>query len=108
MKQNYIIPDYTWSYKKDSVPLSVKVEHVLKYGELYEINDMIESYGHNYCKKIWIDKIISDKRFYRLNYFLARFIFNISTNKEEIFEFIRSNKKDRFNLNRTDSLKSEN
>lgn len=89
--------DYTWSYKKDSVPLSVKVEYLMKYGDLDEITDAINDLGTDYCKEIWIHKIIPDTRFNRLSYFLGRFIFNISTDKSEILKFIREHQKPRFN-----------
>jgi hypothetical protein len=89
--------NYTWSYKKENVPLSIKVEYLIKYGDLDEIRDAINDLGADYCKKIWIQKIIPDKRFNRLSYFLARFIFNISTNKSEILKFIREHQKPRFN-----------
>jgi len=88
--------DYTWSYKKEDVPLSVKIEHLIKYGDLDEINSAIKEVGLNYCKEIWIGKIIPDQRFNRLNYFLARFVFNISTDKEEILNFLKQYRKNRF------------
>jgi len=84
-----MIKDYTWSYKKESVSLSVKIEHLLKYGDLDEIKNAIKEIGFGYCKEIWIDKIIPDQRFKRLNYFLARFVFNISSDREEILNFLK-------------------
>jgi hypothetical protein len=91
-----MIKDYTWSYKKETVPLPVKIEYLFKYGDLDEINDAIKEVGLDYCKEIWIDKIIPDLRFNRLSYFLARFIFNISTNRKEILEFLKQHQRKRF------------
>lgn len=91
-----MIKDYTWSYKKETVPLSVKIEYLFKYGDLEEINDAIKKAGFDYCKDIWINKIIPDRRFNRLNYFLARFVFNISTDRKEILDFFKKHHKKRF------------
>ena len=88
--------DYTWSYKKESVPLPIKVEYILKYGDLDEIYNTIREYGLDNCKNIWISKVISDDRFRRLNYFLARFVFNISSEKEEIISFLDAHRTRRF------------
>lgn len=91
-----MIKDYTWSYKKETVPLVVKIEYLLKYGDLDEINDALKEFGIERCKKIWIDKIIPDQRFNRLNYFLARFVFNIATDRKEILNFLKQYQKKRF------------
>ena len=88
--------NYTWSYNKENVPLPIKVEYILKYGDLDEIYDAIHEYGADNCKNIWISRIISDDRFRRLNYFLARFIFNISSEKSEIIEYFEANRTRRF------------
>ena len=91
-----MIRDYTWSYEKDKVPLNVNVEHVLKYGDLNEISDVITQAGLDYCRKIWESKIIPDTRFDRLNYFLARFVFNISNERKVILEYLKSHQRKRF------------
>jgi len=88
--------DYTWSYKKESVPLTIKVEYILKYGDLDEIYDAITEYGSDNCQNIWISRVIPDDRFRRLNYFLARFVFNISSEKEEIISFLDAHRTRRF------------
>lgn len=91
-----MIKNYTWSYKKESVPLHVKIEYLFKYGDLDEINDAIKEFGSDYCKEIWIKNIIPDKRFNRLNYFLARFIFNISEDRKEILDYLKKYQRKRF------------
>jgi len=90
-----MIKDYTWSYKKENVPLPVKTEHLFKYGDLDEINIAIKELGFDYCKEIWIDKIVSDNRFNRLNYFLARFIFNISADRKKIINSLKQHQRNR-------------
>ncbi len=88
--------NYTWSYDKESVPTPVKIEFILKYGDLDEIDEVIKEFGAEYCKEIWIRKIISDVRFKRLNYFLARFFFNISSDRTTILKFLEENQRWRF------------
>lgn len=99
--------DYTWSYDKESVPLSAKLEYLLKYGDIDEIRNAISEFGFDYCKEIWITKIIPDNRFKRLNYFLGRFIFNISDEQDEIFTFLRKHQKPRFKNIKPDLLKNK-
>lgn len=91
-----MLKDYTWSYKKESVPLDIKIEYLFKYGDSDEIKEAIKEIGFDHCKDIWIKKIIPDQRFNRLNYFLARFIFNISEDRKEILNFLKQNQKKRF------------
>ncbi len=91
-----MINNYTWSYLKESVPLSIKVEYVLKFGNLDEISEVIKQAGFDFCKNIWINKVIPDKRFDRLSYFLARFVFNISTERTKILEYLQHHKRKRF------------
>ena len=91
-----MIKDYTWSYKKEQVPLPIKIEYVFKYGDLEEIYISIKEFGFDDCKRIWINKIVPDQRFNRLNYFLARFVFNISKDRKEILGFLRQFRRNRF------------
>ena len=98
--------DYTWSFEKESVPISVKLEYLMKYGDIDEIRDAISEFGVDYCKEIWIKKIIPDNRFNRLNYFLGRFIFNISTEQKEILTFIKKHQKPRFKEIKPDLIKN--
>jgi len=90
------INSYFWSYEAEDVPVNIRIEHVLKFGDIQEIQSVIQDFGADNCHKIWKDKIISDSRFYRLNYFLARFIFNISDKPKEIHEYLSTNQRKRF------------
>jgi len=55
-----MIKDYIWSYKKENIPIPVKIEHLFKYGDLDEIYNGIKEFGFDYCKEIWINKIVPD------------------------------------------------
>lgn len=87
---------FTWSYSDRELPPEIEIENILKYGNIDDIKIIISKYGIEKCKSIWLKEIISDKRFDRLNYFLARFIFQVSTNSEDILTYIRNNKRKRF------------
>jgi hypothetical protein len=71
---------FTWSYDSDKLPRELLVEHTLVYGDVSDIKNLIENEGLESCKKVWQERILIDSRFKKLNYFLARFIFNISDN----------------------------
>ena len=87
---------YFWSYEIDNIPRAVQIEQILKYGDISEINTVIKNFGNELCFKIWLNKIIPDSRFDRLNYFLARFVFKISDEKKDIINFIKTKKRTRF------------
>jgi hypothetical protein len=93
---NLINKSYFWSYDTENISVNVIAEQVLKYGDISEIKNIIEDYGIDFCLKIWMDKIIPDTRFDRLNYFLARFIFKVSNERNEILHFLTKNKRSRF------------
>lgn len=93
---NLINKSYFWSYETENISENIIAEQVLKYGDISEIKKVIDDYGIDYCLKIWVDKIIPDIRFDRLNYFLARFIFKVSEEKKEILQFLTKNKRTRF------------
>jgi len=93
---NSLIKPLFWSYSNKNVPKNIYIEHILKYGDLKEIFSIINDYGKENCAEIWLRKIISDSRFERLNYFLARYIFKISNNKNDILNYIKSHKQTRF------------
>lgn len=87
---------YFWSYDtKADLSKNIIVENTLKYGDLVDINQIIIEYGLEFCKNIWINNIISDTRFKKLNYFLARFIFCIDDNHEYINNYLSSMSKSR-------------
>jgi hypothetical protein len=81
---------YFPSYSEIPDDKSIIVENILKYADIDDINALIKQYGVDYCKEIWIKTLLTDKRLIKLNYFLARFIFNISDDDEEIENFIKS------------------
>jgi hypothetical protein len=87
---------YFWSYDTKNIPSNLIIEQVLKYGDIEEIRKIISDYGLDVCKSIWKKKIISDIRFKRLNYFLARFVFKVAEKRIDVLRYLDKNKSSRF------------
>lgn len=70
-----------WSFSKEisffDFKDSIFIEYVLKYGDFYDIVKIIDLYGQRLVKKVWNEKIISDKRFIKTNLLIARVFFGI-------------------------------
>jgi putative transposase len=70
-----------WSYSKDieysEANDSLLMEQVLKYGEFLDLKKIFLLYGKREAKRIWIEKLVKDPHFIKLNYFLARNFFGM-------------------------------
>jgi hypothetical protein len=89
-----------WSYTGKPASANIVIEHTLKYADVDDIKVLIKEYGKEKCKEVWETTMITDKRFRRLNFFLAKFIFDISFDDSEIkkfFELHRTTRADRIN-----------
>jgi hypothetical protein len=84
-----------WSYSEIPGEKSILIEHILKYGDIADIKEILTKFGTDACIEIWHKTLIPDKKFRKLNFFLARFIFNISTEDEEIKLYIKNHSKTR-------------
>ncbi|MCX8056152.1 MAG: hypothetical protein N3F03_00900 [Ignavibacteria bacterium] len=80
---------YFPSYSEIPNNPNIIIEHVLRYGDIDDIKELIKEYGLEKCREIWERTLIPDARIYKLNFFLAKFIFKISENDKEIEEFIK-------------------
>ncbi|WP_027353739.1 hypothetical protein [Desulfosarcina sp. BuS5] len=69
-----------WCYSKmlsyQELGDELLIEHVLKYGDFNDLKSLFDIFNKKRVEKVWIDTLISDKRFIKLNYFLARFYFD--------------------------------
>ncbi len=70
-----------WSYSKeisyDMAGESLTIEHLLKYGDFDDIVLGFKLFGKRAMKKVWEEKLKSDKRFIKLNLMLARVFFGM-------------------------------
>lgn len=47
----------------------------MKYAEFDDLVTAFDVFGLKFMKKIWLEKLVDDKRFIRLNLFIARVFF---------------------------------
>ncbi|MEW6527279.1 MAG: hypothetical protein AB1444_11515 [Spirochaetota bacterium] len=76
-----------WSYDTHHVtdlPDDILLEHVMKYGDVDDIYIACEIYGKETLKKVWEKSIKYDSRFIKLSVFLARVIFGLDIEGEDI------------------------
>ncbi len=87
--------DLFWSYDKNlkySEDLdSLLIENLLKYGDFADLKELFSLYGKREVKTIWKEKLISDTRFIKLNYFLARIFFNMDV-EADLFKGVISDR----------------
>lgn len=76
-----------FSYQNLPLNENVIIEHTLKYSDVDEIKSLIEKFGIDKCKTVWEKTMIPDKRMRKLNFLLAKFIFNISLDDDEINKY---------------------
>ena len=70
-----------WSYSPnihyDADKSKLLIETTLKYSDLDDVKIIIDTFGLRQVRKVWEVCLKNDKRFKRLNYFLARMFFNL-------------------------------
>ena len=84
-----------WSYENKPKNINILIEHSLRYEDLDGIKQILEKYGYEKCKDVWEKLLLPDPRLKKLNYFLAKYIFNISENDEEIRAYFIKHKQTR-------------
>ncbi len=84
-----------WSYAEEPKNVNIIIEHTLRYADVDRIKATLKKYGINRCRAVWKKLLIPDKRLEKLNYFLARFIFKISSDDDSIKKYLDQNRKSR-------------
>lgn len=84
-----------WSYSGEPNDVNIIIEHALKYADVDYIKMIIKKYGIDKCRDVWEKTLLSDDRMRKLNFFLARFIFNISLEDKKIDIYLRKHTKKR-------------
>ncbi len=94
MNKQKIYPGYEeTSYSE--LKKSIVIEHTLRYDDIDAIKLIVNKYGVDECKKVWIKTLVPDKRMEKLNVFLAKFIFNISSDDAVIRNYLAIKRKTR-------------
>jgi len=90
-----------WSYSKDityeKAGDGLFLEYLLKYGDFDDLVWAFKLYKKEYIKKIWEERLKSDKRFIRFNLFLARVFFDMDV-ESSYFKEIKSARLEKFRL----------
>jgi REP element-mobilizing transposase RayT len=70
-----------WSYSKDisyeQAGEKLTIEYLLKYGDFDELCEGFKLFGKRVVKKVWEDKLVSDKQFIKTNLMIARVFFKM-------------------------------
>jgi len=89
-----------WSYSKDisfeEAGENLTIEYIVKYADFDDIKEALEIFGKKTVKKVWKEKLRSDKRFIKTNLLIARVFFHMDVEssyfkemKNERFEKLR-------------------
>ncbi len=89
-----------WSYSKemtfDEAGETLTIENLLKYGDFDDIKSALELFGKRVVKKVWREKLATDKSFIKTNLLIARVFFGMEIEsdyfkemKNERFEKLR-------------------
>jgi hypothetical protein len=90
-----------WSYAKsiryaDSGDAFL-CEYTLKYGDFEDLKALFLLYEETWVKKVWEEKLVEDKRFQKLNLFLARIFLGMNVESNN-FERSKSARFEKFRL----------
>jgi len=75
-----------WSFSKnitfDQAGNDLTIEYLLKYGDFDDIVEGFHLFGKKEMKRVWEDRLKSDKRFIKLNVMLARLFFGMDVESD--------------------------
>ena len=90
-----------WSYSKDisyeGAGENLTMEYLLKYGDFDDIALGFKLFGKRAMKKVWEEKIKSDKRFIKLNLMIARLFFGMDV-ESSYFKEVKNERFEKFKL----------
>lgn len=79
--------NYLWSFDKNhkgQIPDSILIEHTLLYGDVFELKQLFLLFTRNTIEQIWLEKLVPQSRYKKLNTYLATFFFQYSNSQEFI------------------------
>lgn len=80
------------SYSGKPEDAATVIEHTLRFADVEEIKSVLKEYGFEKCLEIWQMRLIPDERLKKLNYFLAKFIFEVAESDEQTKEYLLRNR----------------
>ena len=80
-----------WSYDKSTLKIenisdNLLIENSFIHGDVEEIKLLFQIFPREKLQKVWNEKLIPDKRYYKLNYYLGVCFFQIADTKEYIIK----------------------
>lgn len=98
--------NFFWSYAKDITAAEVNpdilAETVLKYGDVEDIKLLFTCYDETYLREVWVQRLLFDNRFKKLNFYLAKIFFDVD------LELLKQERKDDDRRNKLRMLASRN
>lgn len=93
--------NFFWSYRKDQkIPDPVVIEHVLLQGDVPDLKILFRFYDPLQIRRIWEEKILPQRRYRKINYYLGTFFFDI----DDINELLNARANDHPRLDRLQKL----
>ena len=90
-----------WSYSKEITYVEAGerlfIEYLYKYGDFYDIRLAFELFGKRIMKRIWEEKLKSDKRFKKLNFMIARIFLGMKI-EANYFEEMKNERFEKFKM----------
>jgi hypothetical protein len=77
-----------WSYDNNidyaEFSESVFIEHTLKYGDFYDIKEILKLFGKRKIKDVWEKTMKHDTRFIKVNYLIARVFLGLKIEVDDL------------------------
>ncbi len=90
-----------WSYSKElsceQLGDEALCETILKYGDFGDLKTALDIFGLKMVKQVWLEKLVDDRRFIRLNLFIARVLFSMDI-ESGYFKEIKSARREKLRL----------
>ena len=79
--QHVFDQNWLWSFSehsKDQITDGTIIEQVLLFGDVPELKQLFSIFDKEAIKKTWIEKVLHQSRYHKLNTYLATFFFEIA------------------------------
>ena len=90
-----------WSYSKEityeKAGERLLIEYVYKYGDFNDISLGFKLFGKRVMKQIWEEKLVSDQRFIKLNFMIARVFFGMDI-EASYFKEVKNTRFEKFKM----------
>lgn len=94
MKSGNCFWSYSGEIRPEDVGEEILVETVLKYGDVEDILLLFDCFDGKRLYDIWVKRLLFDRRFDRLNFYLAKVFFDVDPDavRRDMSKYDRKNK----------------